>query len=184
METKIRLGVSSCLLGESVRFDGGHKLDHFITATLGQFVEYVPVCPEVECGLGVPREAMQLVGDPADPRLETVRTSVDHTERMLAWARKRVAELEAEGLCGFIFKSNSPSCGMEQVQVCDEHGVPSKSGIGLFARIFMERFPLLPVEDEGRLHDIALRENFIERAFKGQWRGKERRCGDVIGAVL
>jgi len=171
METKIRLGVSACLLGENVRFDGGHKLDRFITDTLGQFVEYVPVCPEVECGLPVPREAMRLVGDPANPRLVTSRTQVDHTERMVAWARKQVPELESEGLCGCIFKSNSPSSGMERVRVYDANGVPSKSGVGIFARVFMEHFPLLPVEDEGRLHDMKLRENFIERVFTlKRWR--------------
>jgi len=165
METKIRLGVSSCLLGQRVRFDGGHKLDGFLTETLGQFVDYVPVCPEVECGFGVPREPMRLVGDPSNPRLVTTRTNADHTERMAAWATKRVAELEGEGLCGYIFKSNSPSSGMERVRVYDANGVPSKVGVGVFARIFMEHFPLLPVEDEGRLHDMKLRENFIERVF-------------------
>ncbi len=171
METRIRLGVSTCLLGENVRFDGGHKLDRFITETLGQFVEYVPVCPEVECGLPVPREAMRLVGDPTSPRLVTSRTNVEHTERMVAWASKRVAELEGEALCGYIFKSNSPSSGMERVRVYDANGVPSKSGVGIFARVFMEHFPLLPVEDEGRLHDMKLRENFIERVFTlKRWR--------------
>ncbi|HPD17096.1 MAG TPA: DUF523 and DUF1722 domain-containing protein [Planctomycetota bacterium] len=171
MEDRIRLGVSACLLGENVRFDGGHKLDRFLTDTLGQFVEYVPVCPEVECGFPVPREAMRLVGDPSAPRLVTTRTNVDHTERMAAWARTRVAELEREGLCGFVFKSNSPSSGMERVRVYDANGVPSKTGVGLFARVFMEHFPLLPVEDEGRLHDMKLRENFIERVFTlKRWR--------------
>jgi uncharacterized protein YbgA (DUF1722 family)/uncharacterized protein YbbK (DUF523 family) len=170
---KIRLGISACLLGESVRFDGGHKLDRFITDTLGKYVEFVPVCPEVECGLGVPREAMRLVGDPAAPRLMTVRTKVDLTERMVAWARKRVQELEQENLCGFIFKSKSPSSGMERVKVYSDppQGSPVTRGVGLFARAFMEHFPLLPVEDEGRLHDPVLRENFIERLFVGQrWR--------------
>ena len=171
METRIRLGVSACLLGDNVRFDGGHKLDRFITDTLGQFVEYVPVCPEVGCGLPVPREAMRLVGDPASPRLVTSRTNVDHTECMVAWARRRVAELEGEGLCGYIFKSNSPSSGMERVRVYDANGVPSKSGVGIFARVLMEHFPLLPVEDEGRLHDMKLRESFIERVFTlKRWR--------------
>jgi uncharacterized protein YbgA (DUF1722 family)/uncharacterized protein YbbK (DUF523 family) len=171
MMTKIRLGVSSCLLGQPVRYDGGHKLDRFLTDTLGQFVDYVPVCPEVECGFPVPRETLRLVGDPANPRLVTSRTNVDHTDHMLAWARKRVAELESEGLCGYIFKANSPSSGMERVRVYDAHGVPAKVGVGLFARAFMEHFPLLPVEDEGRLHDMILRENFIERVFTlKRWR--------------
>ena len=171
MLTKIKLGISACLLGEKVRYDGGHKLDHFITETLGKFVEFVPVCPEVECGLGIPREAMHLVAAPEGPRLVTVRTQVDYTERMLAWARKRVVELEQEDLCGFIFKSDSPSSGMERVKIYSGKGEPAKTGVGMFAREFMQHFPLLPVEDEGRLHDPGLRENFLERLFSLQrWR--------------
>ena len=171
MEEKIRIGISTCLLGESVRYDGGHKRDRFVTDTLGQFLEFVPVCPEMECGLGVPRESMRLVGKPESPRLVTNRTKIDHTERMITWARKRVQELEKEDLCGFIFKSRSPSSGMERVRVYNEKGIPEKKGVGMFARIFMEHFPLLPVEEDGRLHDIRLRENFIERIFAlKRWR--------------
>ena len=170
---KFRLGISACLLGEPVRYDGGHQLDRFITDTLGRYVEFVPVCPEVECGLGVPREAMRLVGDPDAPRLVTVRTKVDLTARLLTWAQKRVRELEQENLCGFIFKSKSPSSGMERVKVYPEaaSGPPVTRGVGLFARLFMAHFPLLPVEDDGRLHDPVLRENFIDRLFVLQrWR--------------
>jgi uncharacterized protein YbbK (DUF523 family) len=196
---KIRLGISSCLLGERVRYDGGHKHDAYLAETLGQFVEWIPVCPEVECGLGVPREMMNLVvpvrrnlekgtgafsgrvrrpacgplavagKEPvpfSSPRLVTIRTHVDQTERMLSWARRRVEELAAGGLSGFVFKANSPSCGRECVPVQDARGTAQESGVGLFARAFIERFPLLPVEDEGRLHDPALRENFIERIFR------------------
>jgi uncharacterized protein YbgA (DUF1722 family)/uncharacterized protein YbbK (DUF523 family) len=171
MLTKIRLGISSCLLGEKVRFDGGHKWDRFITETLGKFVEFVPVCPEVECGLGIPREAMHLASSPEGPRLVTIRTQVDHTERMLAWARRRVLDLEREDLCGFIFKSGSPSSGMERVKIYYGKGEPAKTGVGIFAREFMRHFPLLPVEDEGRLHDPALRENFLESLFTmKRWR--------------
>jgi len=171
MEGKIKLGISTCLLGENVRFDGGHKLDRFLRDTLGQYVEYIPVCPEVECGLPVPRESMHLEGDPDSPRLVTSRTKQDMTERMLTWARKRVVELERESLMGFIFKSDSPSSGMERVRVYGEKGMPSKKGVGMFARIFMEHFPLLPVEEEGRLHDPVLRENFMERLFAlRRWR--------------
>lgn len=171
MLTKIKLGISACLLGEEVRFDGGHKLDRFITETLGKFVDFVPVCPEVECGLGIPREAMHLVAAPDGPRLVTVRTGVDHTERLLAWARKRVGELEREELCGFIFKSDSPSSGMERVKIYSGKGMAAKTGVGLFAREFMHHFPLLPVEEEGRLHDPGLRENFLERLFTlKRWR--------------
>ncbi len=168
---KIKLGISTCLLGENVRFDGGHKLDRYLTDTLGQFVEYVPVCPEMECGFGVPRESFRLVGDPENPRLVTTRTNQDHTERMAEWAKRRVGELGKEDLCGYIFKGGSPSSGMERVKVYDRNGVPSKVGVGLFARIFMNHFPLLPVEEEGRLHDPKLRENFIERIFAlKRWR--------------
>jgi uncharacterized protein YbgA (DUF1722 family)/uncharacterized protein YbbK (DUF523 family) len=165
MNGAIRLGISTCLLGENVRYDGGHKLDRFLTDTLGRYVEYVPVCPEVECGFSTPRESFRLVGNPDEPRLVTTRTKKDYTERMLKWARTRVAELERENLCGFIFKSKSPSSGMERVRVYSERGMPVKKGVGLFARTFMEHFPLIPVEEEGRLHDPRLRENFIERLF-------------------
>ena len=168
---KIRIGISTCLLGEKVRYDGGHKLDHFLSDTLGQYVNYIPVCPEVEVGFGIPREPFRLVGDPKNPRLVTVRTNQDYTVRMLQWARKRVEELEREGLCGYIFKSASPSSGMERVKVYDPNGVPAKVGVGIFARVFMEHFPLLPAEDEGRLNDPLLRENFIEQIFTlKRWR--------------
>ncbi len=171
MVTKIKLGISSCLLGEKVRYDGGHKLDHFITETLGKFVEFVPICPEVECGLGIPREAMHLVSSPEGPRLVTIRTQVDYTERMRTWAQKRVVELEQKDLCGFIFKSGSPSSGMERVKIYYGKGEPARTGVGMFAREFMQHFPLLPVEDEGRLHDPDLRENFLERLFTmKRWR--------------
>ncbi|MGA3083727.1 MAG: DUF523 and DUF1722 domain-containing protein [Thermodesulfobacteriota bacterium] len=171
MEDKIKIGVSRCLLGDKVRYDGGHKWDRFITDTLEIYLEFVPVCPEVECGLGVPREAMHLIGDPQNPRLFTRRTKIDHTDKMKAYARKRIAELEKEDLCGFIFKSGSPSSGMERVKVYGAKGDPVKTGVGLFAREFITRFPLLPVEDDGRLHDLQLRENFIERIFTlKRWR--------------
>ena len=181
---KIRLGISTCLLGKNVRYDGGHKLDRFLTDTLGQYVEYVPVCPEVECGLPVPREAMHLERNSDSPRLTTTHTKQDMTDRMVRWARKRVAELEREDLCGFIFKSKSPSSGMERISVYNEQGMPVKKGVGIFARILMEHLPLLPVEDEGRLHDPELRENFIERIFTlKRWRealAKEKSRGVVV----
>jgi uncharacterized protein YbgA (DUF1722 family)/uncharacterized protein YbbK (DUF523 family) len=168
---KIRLGISSCLLGEKVRYDGGHKLDHFLTDTLGKYVTWVPVCPEMGSGLPIPREAMRLVGDSEKPHLITIRTGVDHTDRMMSWAKKKVAELGRNELCGFVFKSRSPCSGMRGVKIYSETGMPHATGSGIFARAFMETFPLLPIEDEGRLHDPALRENFIERifAFK-RWR--------------
>ncbi len=182
---KIKLGISTCLLGENVRYDGGPKLDRFLTDTLGQYVEYVPVCPEVECGLPVPRESMHLEGNPDSPHLITSHTKQDMTDRMVRWARKRVAELEREDLCGFIFKSNSPSSGMERIRVYNEKGIAVKKGVGIFARIFMDHFPLLPVEDEGHLHDPEIRENFIERTFTlKRWRealAKKEGRGIVVG---
>jgi uncharacterized protein YbgA (DUF1722 family)/uncharacterized protein YbbK (DUF523 family) len=166
MAEKIRLGISSCLLGNNVRYNGGHQLDKFIKGTLGNYVEFVPVCPEVECGLGVPRETMRLVGTMEDPRLMTSKTGIDHTDRMQKWARQKVKELEGENLNGFIFKSKSPSSGMERVRVYhpdNKRFVGTRPG--MFAKVFMEHFPLLPVEEDGRLHDIRLRENFIEQIF-------------------
>jgi uncharacterized protein YbgA (DUF1722 family)/uncharacterized protein YbbK (DUF523 family) len=181
----IRIGISACLLGENVRYDGGHKKDRYLTDTLGQYFEYVPVCPEVEYGLGIPREALRLVGDPESPRLVTSKTGVEHTEGMLKFAKKRVLDLEDKGLCGFIFKSRSPSSGMERVKVYNnEKGMPTKKGVGLFARVFMDHFPLVPVEEEGRLHDPRLRENFITRIFVLKaWReiaSGKRKLGDVV----
>ena len=181
---KIKLGISTCLLGKNVRYDGGHQLDRFLTDTLGRYVEYVPVCPEVECGLSVPREPMHLEGNPESPRLITNQTRQDMTDRMVAWAHKRAAELEKEDLCGFIFKSHSPSSGMERVRVYDEKGRRVKKGTGMFAKLFMEHFPLLPVEDEGRLHDPRLRDNFIDRIFTlKRWRevpSKKKSRGNLV----
>jgi len=171
MEERVRLGISSCLLGNAVRWNSGHKMDRYLTRTLGQFVDYVPVCPEVEAGFGVPRESMRLVGDPENPRLITFKTKTDQTDRMLGWARRRVKELEKEDLHGFIFKSDSPSSGMIRVKVYTEKGMPVKKGVGMFAREFMAHFPLIPAEDDGRLHDPNIRENFIERIFAlRRWR--------------
>jgi uncharacterized protein YbgA (DUF1722 family)/uncharacterized protein YbbK (DUF523 family) len=180
----IKIGISSCLLGYKVRYDGGHKKDRFLTDTLGQYFDYVPVCPEVEYGFGIPREALRLVGDPESPRIVTTQTHRDHTDRMLRWARKRVIELGKEELCGFIFKSNSPSSGMERVKVYTDKGMPEKKGSGIFARVFMEHFPLIPAEEEGRLHDAKLRENFIERIFTlRRWR-KLQEKGKSLGKLV
>jgi uncharacterized protein YbgA (DUF1722 family)/uncharacterized protein YbbK (DUF523 family) len=162
----IRIGVSACLLGDQVRFDGGHKRDRFVTDVLARHVEWVPVCPEVEMGLGTPREPMRLVRVGTGIRMMTTRTGVDHTEGMLAWASGRLRALEGEDLCGYILKSKSPSCGMERVKVYDaQRGMPARGGRGLFAEALMQRFPALPVEEEGRLADARLRDNFIERVF-------------------
>jgi uncharacterized protein YbgA (DUF1722 family)/uncharacterized protein YbbK (DUF523 family) len=162
---KIKMGISRCLLGENVRYDGGHQHDRYLTDTLGNYFEYIPVCPEVEYGLPIPREALRLVGKPENARLVTIKTGIDHTDGMLEWASGKLKELEKESLCGFIFKSKSPSSGMQAVKVYGPSGMPVHKGVGIFAGAFIKRFPLLPVEEDGRLHDLALRENFIERVF-------------------
>ena len=166
----IRIGSSACLLGQEVRFDGGHKRDPFLTDTLGAQVEFVSVCPEVEMGLGTPRETLRLVrvDDVQSPlRMVTTRTGIDHTRGMKRWAEKRLEQLARDepDLCGYVLKKDSPSCGMERVKTYSDEGMPERNGRGLFAAALMERFPLLPVEEEGRLNDPRLRENFIERVF-------------------
>jgi uncharacterized protein YbgA (DUF1722 family)/uncharacterized protein YbbK (DUF523 family) len=155
-----------------VRFDGGHKRDPFITETLGGFVEWVPVCPELEAGMGVPRETVRLVGSPAEPRMVAERSGTDWTRKMEKYAEKRLKELATLNLSGYVVKKDSPTCGMERVRVYGAGGPPSRRGRGLFAQALMRGFPLLPVEEEGRLHDTALRENFIERIFAYHgWQG-------------
>lgn len=171
MDNSIKIGVSSCLLGESVRYDGGHKHDPSITDTLGRLFSLVPVCPEVGCGLPVPREAMRLEGDPAAPRLLTHQSRVDLTAPMQTFCSAKVLELAEEDLCGFIFKKNSPSCGLYRVKV-DNNGVVAECGRGLFAAAVAQHFPLLPLEEEGQLDDPSRRENFIERVCSYR-RGKD-----------
>jgi uncharacterized protein YbbK (DUF523 family) len=199
----LRIGVSACLLGQEVRFDGGHKRDSFLVDTLGKHVEWVPVCPEVELGLGTPRETLQLVRDGVRTRMITTRTGIDHTDAMNAWARRRVEELARDDLDGYVLKKDSPSCGMERVKIfrlkaeatglakesrdlakescgfrLQAEEVPSHDGRGLFAAALIDRWPLLPVEEEGRLRDLRRREMFIERVlayhllksqFTGPW---------------
>lgn len=164
METEIVVGVSSCLLGQQVRYDGGHKRDAYVVDTLGAWFRYVAVCPEVECGMPVPREAIRLEGDPESPFLMGRVSREDMTGRMEAWSRTRLAQLADEELCGCILKKDSPSCGLKRVKVYRE-GFSVKSGSGIFAAALTRRFPQLPVEEEGRLNDSKLRENFIERVF-------------------
>ena len=163
-EFPIKIGISSCLLGENVRYDGGHKHDRFITDTLGRYFCLLPVCPETGCGLPIPREAMHLEGDSTAPRLVTRTTHIDLTDQMQAFCVAAVEKLEKEILCGFIFKKDSPSCGVFRVKIYN-NGVAVKNGRGLFATAVAQRFPLLPIEEDGRLNDPHLRENFIERVF-------------------
>ena len=169
---EIRIGVSACLLGEKVRYDGGHKKNDFLTDTLGRFVTWVPVCPEVELGLGTPRPTMRLVEIKGEVRLvegpkprSDQSKIIDHTSAMRAWARRKIAWLGRMRLSGYVLKKDSPSCGMERVRLYGSKGMPSRNGRGLFAEAIMEAFPNLPVEEEGRLSDLRLRESFIERVF-------------------
>ncbi len=161
--SKLLIGVSSCLLGNRVRYDGNHRLDCYITETLGNFFQYIHFCPEVECGLGVPRETMQLVGTPASAHLLTTKTRIDHTERLKRWTEKTLNSLASENLCGYIFKTKSPSCAMVDAKVFSTENSSVERGPGLFAAAFTKRFPLIPTIDEGRLHNEQLRENFIEK---------------------
>lgn len=180
---RLRLGISRCLLGQKVRFDGGHKRDAWLMNELANYADFYPICPEVECGMPIPREALRLVGDPKEPeaaRLMAVRTGEDWTDIMRAWAERRLDEMANEKLCGYVFKRASPSNGMERVKIYPmesdnvmteqksarrKQAIPQNKGVGIFARVVMEQFPLLPVEEEGRLHDLTLRERFIERIF-------------------
>lgn len=184
LEDRPRVGISTCLLGRPVRYDSGHKHDRYLTDTLGRWFEWVPVCPEVEMGLPVPRDSLRLVGSAASPRLVMPKTGADHTDRMAAFARARLDALAAMDLCGYVLKSDSPSCGMERVRVYTPSGMPDRKGIGVFARALLEAFPLLPVEEEGRLCNPLLRDNWIERVFAyRRWRDAVRE-GLTVGRLV
>ena len=162
---RIPIGVSACLLGEEVRFDSGHKRDRYVTDVLGDYFRWVGVCPEVGAGLGVPRETYRLVRGGDGARMVGNRSNDDVTDAVANYARAQVIRLAGIGLRGFILKKDSPSCGMERVRVYDANGVPARTGAGVYARILQDRYPLLPVEEEGRLNDPRIRENFITRVF-------------------
>lgn len=162
---KIKIGISKCLLGENVRYDGGHKLDKYLRDVLGQFVDYVAACPENDCGLPIPREAVRLVMVDGEVQLRTSKTNIDHSKKMQEWANEYFKFLEKEEICGYIFKINSPSSGMRSIKIYNKKGYVQEKGIGFFAKMFMERFPNVPVEDEGRMNDDRIRQNFIERIF-------------------
>ena len=162
MDEEIKLGISACLLGRNVRYDGNHKQDHLLIDAMYRYIEFVPICPEVECGFGTPREPFILVGDPRAPRLITTETKKDYTQKMSDWSRQRVMDLEKENLWGFIFKSKSPSCGMQRVKVYADDSKLVETGVGIFARVFMNRFPLIPVSEDRLLNDMKSREGFME----------------------
>jgi uncharacterized protein YbbK (DUF523 family) len=162
---RLRVGISACLLGEPVRWDGGHKRDDALVSELGRFVEWLPVCPELEIGMGVPRPSVRLARAGRDVRMLENATDRDHTRAMRAFAKRRVAALATQDLCGYVLKKDSPSCGKQRVKVYRSRGPALRDGRGLFAQALLAAFPSLPVEEEGRLHDAASRENFLERVF-------------------
>lgn len=163
--THIKVGVSTCLLGQKVRFDGGHKKDHYITDILGDYFRFIPVCPELEIGMGVPREAVRLEGDPDSPRMVASRSGKDWTHAMNRYTARRVKQRDLSDICGYVLKKDSPSCGMERVKLYDSSGMPGRKAVGLYAAGLLKQLPLLPVEEEGRLNDLKLRDNFIVRVF-------------------
>jgi uncharacterized protein YbbK (DUF523 family)/uncharacterized protein YbgA (DUF1722 family) len=179
-QEKIRIGISTCLLGEKVRYDGGHKRDHFAVDILSLWVEMIPVCPEVEIGMGIPRPTIRLEGDIDTPRLVEPKSGRDFTEKMQTYAKRRIKQLKKLDLDGYILKKSSPSCGMERVRVFNAKGIPARKGRGIYAAALFELWPNLPIEEEGRLNDPGLRELFIERVFcRNRWRnliksGKKR----------
>jgi uncharacterized protein YbgA (DUF1722 family)/uncharacterized protein YbbK (DUF523 family) len=177
------LGISSCLLGERVRFDSGHKRDAWLVDRFGRYVEFRPFCPEVAIGLGIPRPPIRLVGEPGDMRAVGVKDgSLDVTEQLETYALETLAHLQ--DVSGYVFKSKSPSCGMERVKLYDAKGMPSNHGVGIYARVIMEAQPHLPVEEEGRLHDPVLRENFVNRVFVYQRWQRLRRAGLRAAALV
>lgn len=180
----IRIGVSACLLGDEVRYNGGHARDRYVVGTLSEHFTFVKVCPEEEIGMGTPRPTVRLEGHRDDPRMIEPTSGTDWTKDMNRWSARRVREMGADGLSGFVFKSKSPSCGVFRVKVYNEKGNLGDPGAGLFAMAMMKRHPLLPIEEEGRLHDAGLRENFLERVFayhrlKAVFAGRWKR-GEII----
>ena len=166
MERKIKIGVSSCLLGEKVRWNGDHKQDRYVREVLAKYFEYIPICPEVEVGMGVPRETVALYGDLEKQRMISKKTQTDWTKPMEQYIKGRINSLAHDELCGYIFKSKSPSCGLGRVPVYSEFGSHKvRHGPGVFAKAFTQKFPLIPTDDEGRLNDPRIRENFIVRVF-------------------
>ena len=175
---KVRIGISACLLGQEVRYDGGHKRDGFLVDTFGRFVNWVPVCPEVELGMGTPRPAIRLERSRGGVRLRMPSTGADLTDAMRDFSRTRMEALATLSLDGYVLKKDSPSCGLERVKVyppAGGAGAPSKDGRGVFAQALLARLPHLPVEEEGRLNDPRLRESFVTRVFAHhRWQEGER----------
>lgn len=170
-DVPLQLGVSACLLGSSVRYDGTHSRDRFVTDTLGPFVRWKPVCPEDEAGLGTPRPPIRLEDQDGSVRLVEPSTGRDLTDRMQSFLGARLPALDPHALDGYILKKNSPSCGLERIRVYRQGNVLHKRGRGLLVEALARDYPSLPLEEEGRLNDPPLRENFLERVFaRNRWR--------------
>jgi len=166
LDDEIKIGVSSCLLGEKVRWDGDHKQDRYVLDVLGSCFDCVSICPEVDAGMSVPRETVALYGTLEKQKMITKGSQTDWTKKMTRFKKDRIRELRKENICGYVFKSDSPSCGVRKVPIYSEISIRRvRYGPGMFASSFIKAFPLVPVEDEGRLHDQATRENFIVRIF-------------------
>jgi uncharacterized protein YbbK (DUF523 family) len=177
---RLRVGISACLLGHPVRYDGGHKRDRFAVEVLAAFVDFVPVCPEVEIGLGVPRPPIRLEGTPDRPRLIDPASGRDLTDAMQAYAAAKLEELAAADLDGYVLKASSPSCGLERVELVPGDALaPGHDGVGLFAAALLRRLPELPVEEEKQLTDARRRAHFVERlfAYRRARRRREARWG-------
>jgi uncharacterized protein YbbK (DUF523 family) len=162
---KPHVGISPCLLGKRVRYDGGHRHNRYITDILGKYFDWIPVCPEVEYGLGIPREPMHLIGDPAKPRIVTIFTGIDHTDGMMKWVENKLVALEKEDLCGFMFKSKSPNSAIRSVTILSPSGVECGVGPGIFGGAFIKHFSKIPVIDDEQLGDPVLRKDFLEKVF-------------------
>ena len=183
MSKSITIGISSCLLGKKTRYDGDHRRDDHLLKAFGRYVKWVPVCPEVECGLPIPREPMKLVGNINYPSLVTKKTKIDHTERMKKYVNRKLKALEKEDLDGFIFKSRSPSCGIRKVRVSDRSGSYCM-GRGIFTDDFVRSFQNTPVEDEQRFHNRNNLHNFIERVvLLYKWKEFIKNKSSIISLV-
>ncbi len=158
---KPKLGVSACLLGRKVRWDGRHKYDWYIRDVLGKYFDIIGICPETECGLGVPREPIRLEGAPDTPRVVTLKSRIDITAMMQEWIRRRLDELEGSNLCGFVFKAKSPSCGLKTTMIFDKNHIHTCRR-GIFAAALLAKFPHLPAAEETDLHDPLQKAVFLE----------------------
>lgn len=175
-EAPLRIGVSSCLLGEEVRYDGGHKRSRFVVDELGKWLEFIPVCPEVEIDMGIPRPPIRIERTDGQLRLVAPKTGEDFTRRMSRYSQERIEKLRKEQLDGYILKKGSPSCGPFRIRIYSKGQPTHRDEVGFFAAELQRQWPQLPVEDEGRLCDNAIRENFIERIFvHNRWRTLVRR---------